>query len=112
MERRNPFKARRRDLFGLLTRDLLPLRLLPSDVRQLDDQKIRRMQIVSAPEKTLCLGMQALRHEPLDGDVGVDDQNHRSRSSRISSVLSVWATVGVILAIRLALARNRRSCSL
>ena len=62
------------------------------------DDQIRRLAIGNIEDLHSLLAT-FLLDKPLRGDAGVDDEPHRTRSSRISSVLSDCGTRGVRAAI-------------
>src|SRR5271157_4593795 len=94
---------------SLLSGQLVAKDFLPKDVCRFDEDEIRSLQLLAPVEQAARRQVLRLVHEPLYGNRSVDDQGHRSRSSRSRIVLSVWTIpLGVIAAIRSAISSRRR----
>jgi hypothetical protein len=62
---------------------------LPDDVAEFDQQEVGSEQSIATAREASRFVRQRLGHEPLDGHTGIEDDVHRSRSSRRSRTLSV-----------------------
>ena len=71
-----------------------------------DRQQVGRIPFDSGSKQTPGFLAVILRHEPLDGHARIDRHPHRSRSSRMSMVLSVCFVPEVVAAKVSARSRN------
>jgi hypothetical protein len=102
VENRRAMADRPGDIHGLAFPDLANPSFLPRDIGDFRSEQIGSVECVGAIEQAKRLLVQCFTDEPFDGDASIDDENHRRRSRRSNTVLSVCGRLGVIAAIRSA----------
>ncbi|MDR3462487.1 MAG: hypothetical protein P4L76_09265 [Beijerinckiaceae bacterium] len=84
----------------LRRRNVTKLVLFPQGIGDFGQDQIRRMAHYAIAQEIQRNLVTRFDDNPFDGDTGVDHHDHRSRSSRISKVLSDWTTsFGVMAAM-------------